>query len=115
MDTLIKEFQKISTSGKSKKRTKFESEFTNTIDASSTSPDGSGHTYLKLLSLVCTNLTAYFAADTNSFIQADIFEKLADPLVSKLITLNSIGTANFKRFVQDSVKPLIFEMLDRID
>lgn len=104
----------MSTSSKAKKRSKFESEFTNVLDATATSPDGDGHTFVKLLGLICKNLTAFFAADSNSFIQADIFEKLADPLVSKLITLNSIG-ANYKPFVEDCVKPLIFEMLDRID
>lgn len=104
----------MSTASKGKKRSKFESEFANVLDATTSSPDGDGHTFAKLLSLLCKNLTAFFAADSNSFIQADIFEKLAEPLVSKLITLNSLGT-HFKPFIEDCVKPLIFEMLDRID
>lgn len=68
MSTLITEFQKMSKSSKSKKRSKFESEFENVLDATATSPDGTGHTFAKLLSLLCKNLTAFFAADTNSFI-----------------------------------------------
>lgn len=69
---------------------------------------------LKLLILLCKNLTAFFEADTNCFIQADIFEQLAEPIISKLITLDSLKE-HFKPFVEDIVKPLMFEMLDRID
>ena len=104
---MISEFQKISSTSKNKKRTRFETDYKNVLDANAFSSDGQGHTFFKLLTLICDNLTAFFASDTNQFIQADIFEQLAEPLIVKLITLNALKE-HFKPFIENTVKPLIF-------
>lgn len=68
----------------------------------------------KLLVKVCENLTLNFKHDTGAFIQGDIFEQLAEPLVAELVTLNSLGE-HFTPFIEETVKPLVFEMDDRIN
>lgn len=68
----------------------------------------------KLLVKVCENITLNFKYDTGAFIQGDIFEQLAEPLVAELVTLNSLGD-HFNSFIEDTVKPLVFEMNDRIN
>jgi hypothetical protein len=50
----------------------------------------------------------------NSFIQTDIFEKITDPHVSEMISLCQMKK-HFKPFINDILKPLIYEMIDRID
>jgi len=59
-------------------------------------------------------LTLNFSKDINSFIQADIFEKIAEPIVSQMITLSAMKK-QFKPFIDEILKPLIFEMIERID
>jgi len=78
------------------------------------SADGQGHTMLKLLIKVCENITLHFRHDTGAFIQSDTFEMLAEPLVAELVTLSSMDQ-HFTPFVDDVVKPLVFEMVDRIN
>ena len=60
------------------------------------------------------NLTLNFSKDINSFIQADIFEKIAEPIVSEMITLSEMKK-QFIPFINEILKPLIFEMIERID
>lgn len=78
------------------------------------SADGQGHTMLKLLTEVCACLTLNFRHDSGAFIQTDIFELLSEPLVAELVGLNSLGS-HFTTFIDESLKPLVFEMLDRIN
>lgn len=52
--------------------------------------------------------------DSQSFIQSDLFEQFAEPLVAELVTLVSLGD-EFDEFVSESVCPLVFEMVDRIN
>lgn len=95
-----------------KKRSKLLQQHPNILDSQSI--DGQGHTFVKLLRQICLNLTLNFSKDINSFIQADIFEKIAEPVVSEMITLSAMKK-HFKPFIDDILKPLIFEMIDRID
>lgn len=68
----------------------------------------------KLLFNICQNITLNFKYDTGAFIQGDIFEQLAEPLVAELVTLKSLGE-HFVPFIDDIVKPLVFEMNERIN
>ena len=68
----------------------------------------------KLLDKVCENITLNFRHDTGAFIQGDTFELLAEPLVAELVTLHSLGE-HFVPFIDDTVKPLVFEMNERIN
>lgn len=76
--------------------------------------DGQGHTMHKLLVKICENITLNFKHDNGAFIQSDIFESLAEPLVAELVTLQSLGD-KFAPFIEETVKPLVFEMDDRIN
>lgn len=62
----------------------------------------------------CLNTSLHFKHDNGAFIQADIFEQLAEPLVAELVTLYSMGSS-FDAFLEKSVKPLVFEMVERIN
>ena len=68
----------------------------------------------KLLVKVCENVTLNFKHDNGAFIQTDIYEVLAEPLVAELVTLQSLGN-NYAPFIEETVKPLVFEMNDRIN
>jgi hypothetical protein len=72
------------------------------------------HTVFKLLTEVCRNLQLNFHHDTGAFIQADIFEEFAEPFVAELITLVGLDT-HFDSYVENTLKPLVFEMMDRIN
>uniref|UniRef100_A0A7S3FYX5 HEAT repeat-containing protein 1 n=1 Tax=Strombidium rassoulzadegani TaxID=1082188 RepID=A0A7S3FYX5_9SPIT len=74
-----------------------------------------GHTNLKLLFLVCDNIALNFRMDSDSFIQTDIFEMLAEPIVAELLTLLSIGEDNYVKFTSEVLNPLVFEMVDRLN
>jgi len=78
------------------------------------SADGQGHTMFKLLTEVCTCLTLNFRHDSGAFIQTDIFEQLSEPLVSELVGLHSLDN-HFFPFIESTLKPLVFEMLERIN
>ena len=61
---------------------------------------------------MCELIKCNFKFDASSFIQADSFEKLCDP-ISNL--LNCTGISQFGQFVEDSLKPLLLEMNERIN
>jgi hypothetical protein len=66
----------------------------------------------KLATAVCDLVKFSFKYDAGSFIQADTFERLCDP-VSAMLTCT--GVADFARFLEDVIKPLIAEMNERIN
>lgn len=109
---LIKTFSKFKSSKAGAKRTHTESETMSIFEGSSS--DGQGHSMRKLLIELCNCLALNFRHDSGSFIQTDIFEQLAEPLVAELVALNSLAPF-FTSFIDDSLKPLVFEMLDRIN
>ena len=53
-----------------------------------------------------------FKHDATCFIQNDVFEKLCDPVADLLCVLK---VSNYVGFVEKSLKPLCFEMDDRIN
>jgi len=116
LGALIKDFKSLKSSKVSgligKKRPRIESEAAHMLESDTS--DGQGHTMLKLLIKICENLTVNFRSDSGAFIQGDIFELLAEPLVAELVALSSLGK-HFSPFVEDTVKPLVFEMVDRIN
>lgn len=68
----------------------------------------------KLLVVMCENLTLNFKNDTGAFIQGDIFELLAEPLVVEMLTLVSMGKY-YNEFIDKTVKVLAYEMIERIN
>ena len=112
---LIKVFTEAQTaSGKvsGRKRARVESDFT--LLPTSQASSNQEQTAFKLLTEVCRNLALNFHHDTGAFIQADIFEEFAEPLVTELLTLVSLD-AYFDSFIENSLKPLVLEMNDRIN
>lgn len=66
----------------------------------------------KLAIKTCELIKFTFKYDASAFIQADTFEKLCDP-VANLLTCS--GVTDFAGFVEDSIKPMIVEMNERIN
>jgi hypothetical protein len=66
----------------------------------------------KLAVMVLELVRFSFKYDATSFIQADTFEKLCDP-VANMLTCTSIG--QFATFVEDSLKPTVMELDERIN
>lgn len=112
LEELIRMFSQFTATKAGAKRTHQETETRSMLEASSS--DGQGHTMLKLLKEVCACLALNFRHDSGAFIQTDIFEQLSEPLVAELVRLSSLGPY-FTGFIDDSLKPLVFEMLDRIN
>ena len=116
LGALIKDFKGLKSAHASaltgKKRPRVEAENPQMLEAESS--DGQGHTMLKLLIKICENITLYFRNDSGAFLQSDTFELLAEPLVAELVTLCSLDK-HFTPFIEDIVKPLVFEMVDRIN
>lgn len=109
-----------------RKRSKFEQAYGSYIlEAHSADPkesgvivgfdDQRGHSFLKLLQLTCRNFQLNFSYDANSFIQGDIFESIAEPVVVELLALSGPLQEAYRPFVEHSLLPLAFEMIDRID
>lgn len=80
----------------------------------SNSADGKGHSMRKLLFTVTQNLTLNFKHDNGGFIQTDVFEELAEPIVGELVTLVNLGEY-YDEYIESYVKTLIFEMMERIN
>ncbi len=72
-----------------------------------------GHNYYELLLLTVENVKLNFTNDNQAFIQNDTFEKLSEPLAN-LATLPTLG-AKYLTFIEDSLKPTIYEAVDRIN
>ena len=102
---MITDFKSLNSSGKKRPRVSAEM-----LEAA----DGQGHTMRKLLIVICENLALNFRSDTGAFIQSDIFELLAEPLVVEMLTLVSLGKY-YAEFIDKTLKILAFEMIERIN
>ena len=65
-----------------------------------------------MLAEVCLTFQLLFKHDSSCFIQNDTYEKLCDPVADLLSVLK---VSDFMKLVEKSIKPLVYEMDDRIN